>query len=83
MFDDIKQWLDSLSFVEKEALVTNLKRFTQLKTFLEAKGVIEKDVKTAALLIVIDHPDVSEFLALHKKLTLQGVEVKDQRNKKN
>jgi len=83
MFDEIKNWLMTLAPEDKANLINNLKEFSRLKTMLEARGALTRCEKTGAFLIVKDDPNVEAFLQVFKKMTMKGVEVKDQRKKVN
>ena len=83
MFEAVKAYLDSLTFEQKRDLVYNLKAFQGLMTLLLAKGVILKDPVTGHIHILADHDRLDEFMAVHSKLTLQGIQILDKRNGKN
>jgi len=82
MFEQIKDWLNSLSPQQKAEMIDNLRSFQKLKTLLEAKKVIITGKDRGELLIVKDHIFANAFLRLSKKIGMRGVTVIDKREKK-
>lgn len=81
MFEAIKDYLNSMTFEQKEEMIRNLKEFARLKTFLEAKEVLVKGEKPDELWIVKKHPDVQLLKDVYHKMTLQGVKLIDKTGK--
>jgi len=81
MFEEIKNYLETLTPKQKKELIENLNTFTRLKTLLEFKGSLIKGKNPSEFLLVKDHELADEFLKTFKKMTLQGVKIIDKRKK--
>lgn len=79
MFEEIKEYLNSLTHEQKQDMINNLKEFARLRSLLTAKGVIRDGDQPNKILIVADHPLVEDFKSVYHKMTLQGVELIDER----
>ena len=79
MFEQIKEWLDSLTPEQKKELIDNLNNFQRIKTLLEARKIVIPGENPGELLLVEDHAFSNLFLQLGKKLNMRGVKIIDKR----
>ena len=69
MFEAIKDYLNSLSPLEKKELIENIKTFQSLKSLLMAKGVVIQGKNPGEFLVVGNHTFADAFIKVFKKMS--------------